>query len=180
MAVTTDIEALLESTAARACFLMADQWSKSPGTAKERFFAGVLSPDGLERLEVSILLVDDADIRKLNRTHRGKDHATDVLSFPMLDPEPELEPGVIDAGVDADPVSDAALPGPLMLGDIVISMPTAARQAEEYGHTLQRELGFLTVHGVLHLLGCDHEEEVERVRMRELEELVLSDLRLTR
>lgn len=163
MAVTTDIEALLESTAARACFLTADQWSKSPRTAKERFFAGMLPPDGLERLEVSILLVDDAAIRKLNRTHRGKDQATDVLSFPMLDPEP-----------------DAALPGPLMLGDIVISMPAAARQAEEYGHTLQRELGFLTVHGVLHLLGCDHEEEGERARMRELEELVLSDLRLTR
>lgn len=192
--VSAGIEALLEMAVARTCALMADLWSKDPKNPKERFFAGVISgalpvagAGGREDLtgrdsggEVSILLVDDEAIRKLNRTYRGKDAPTDVLSFPMLDPEQGIEPGAGEAGFGVDPAPDAMLPGPVMLGDIVISMPTAARQAQEYGHTLERELGFLTIHGVLHLLGCDHEREGDRVRMREMEELVLSDLRLTR
>ena len=94
------------------------------------------------------------------------DRITDVLSFPLG------ENGVYDKNLET---------GACLLGDIVISVPTAVRQADTYGHTLQRELGFLTVHSMLHLLGYDHEDGgIEAVRMREKEEHVLSELGLKR
>lgn len=117
--------------------------------------------------EVSLVLVDDAYIQEMNRTYRGLDKPTDVLSFPMLEEtaeEPDLE-----------------LPEEeVLLGDIIISMERAVLQAEEYGHTLARELAFLTVHGMLHLLGYDHEEEAQRVVMRKQEETILARLKLGR
>ena len=116
--------------------------------------------------EVSVSFLNNAQIRELNRDHRGKDIETDVLSFPMG------ENGVYDKNMET---------GASVLGDIVISVEKAVSQAELYGHTLQREIGFLTVHSMLHLLGYDHEAGgLPAVLMREKEEEVLADLGLTR
>lgn len=117
--------------------------------------------------EVSILLVDDPAIQELNCQYRGIDRPTDVLSFAMEE-ETEDSPPFISPEEDN------------ILGDIVISLETARRQAEEYGHSLERELGFLTVHGVLHLLGYDHGTKEEETTMRAKEEAVLGVLDLTR
>ncbi|WP_101911132.1 rRNA maturation RNase YbeY [Marasmitruncus massiliensis] len=116
--------------------------------------------------EVSVSFVTNEQIRQLNAEFRGKDMPTDVLSFPLG------ENGVYDRNMET---------GALMLGDIVISIEKAVEQAKIYGHTLQREIGFLTVHSMLHLLGYDHEAGgIEQVRMREKEESVLTSLGLRR
>ncbi len=118
------------------------------------------------KAEVSVMFVDDDMIHQLNKQHRNIDRATDVLSFPLG------ENGVYDINNDT---------GAQLLGDIVISIPHAIDQAERYGHTLQREIGFLTVHSMLHLLGYDHVNGgIESVRMREKEETVLTKLGLKR
>jgi probable rRNA maturation factor len=119
-------------------------------------------------VEVGVLWADDAYIRTLNRDYRGKDCATDVLSFAMQD-EGEDEPVLED-----DPLAE------ILLGDIVISLETAQRQAEEYGHGMDREIAFLLVHGMLHLLGYDHGEESERQVMRQEEEKILAALDIQR
>lgn len=112
--------------------------------------------------EVSVTFVNNEQIRDLNKKHRNIDKATDVLSFPLG------ENGVYDVNMDT---------GAKMLGDIVISMEKAVEQAELYNHPLQREIGFLTVHSMLHLLGYDHENGgMEEVRMREKEETVLTQI----
>ena len=116
--------------------------------------------------EISVTFVDNAAIKELNAQYRGKDMPTDVLSFPLG------ENGVYDKNEDT---------GASLLGDIVISMEKAMEQAELYGHALQREVAFLTVHSMLHLLGYDHETGgLEAVRMREKEETVLIQLGLPR
>lgn len=121
--------------------------------------------------EVSVLITDDEEIRMLNHEHRGKDKATDVLSFPML--EFDENRGIIS--------DDEDLGGTLLLGDIVISLERAYAQADEYGHSPLREVGFLCAHSTLHLLGYDHEEDEEsRKQMREKEEKALGALGLTR
>ncbi len=116
--------------------------------------------------EVSVTFVDDDEIHRLNKQFRNIDRATDVLSFPLG------EDGVYDTNLDT---------GAKMLGDIVISVPHAIDQADRYGHSLQREIGFLTVHSMLHLLGYDHVNGgIESVRMREKEETVLTQMGLKR
>ena len=115
--------------------------------------------------EVSVVLVDDRYIRQLNREYRDNDYATDVLSFALNEGD---EPQIIDGSPEN------------LLGDIIISLETAVRQANEYGHSLEREVAFLTVHGMLHLLGYDHEEEADRQEMRREEEFVLGKLGITR
>ena len=116
--------------------------------------------------EVSVTFVDVEEIRRLNKQYRNIDRPTDVISFPLG------ENGVYDINMDT---------GAKLLGDIVISVPHAIDQAERYGHSLQREIGFLTVHSMLHLLGYDHEGGgIESVRMREKEETVLTKLGLKR
>ena len=116
--------------------------------------------------EISVKFVNDEEIQELNKKYRNIDRSTDVLSFPLG------ENGVYD-------VNPAT--GSKMLGDIVISMEHAVEQADRYGHSLQREIGFLTVHSMLHLLGYDHESGgIESVRMREKEETVLTQLGLKR
>ncbi|GFN22511.1 rRNA maturation RNase YbeY [Thermanaeromonas sp. C210] len=113
-----------------------------------------------EGAEVSVTLVDDAEIRRLNRMYRGVDAPTDVLSFPLQDEE-EVEP----------PIKGEE--GELLLGDILISLETAARQAAAYGHSLEREVGFLALHGFLHLLGYDHDTpEREEIMFRRQEEIL--------
>ena len=121
--------------------------------------------------EISVVLADDDYIHQLNRQYRGKDRPTDVLSFAMNDHcAGEHEPEIAEAPDDIE----------ILLGDIVISLETTARQAEEFVHSLERELAYLTVHGMLHLLGYDHEAEAERAEMRQEEEHVLSLLGITR
>jgi probable rRNA maturation factor len=115
--------------------------------------------------EVSVVLSDDEYIHQLNRQFRGKDCPTDVLSFALNEGE---EPEIIDG------------PEEVLLGDIIISLETATRQAEEYGHSLERELAYLTVHGILHLLGYDHMMEDEKKEMRQEEEYILSFLGINR
>ena len=114
--------------------------------------------------EVDITLVDDAAIHELNRTYRGIDRPTDVLSFALDEGEEEPE-------VDDDEIEH-------LLGDVIISAPTAVRQGEEYGHGLEREMTYLAVHGMLHLLGYDHMEEKDKFIMRKREEEVLRRLDL--
>ncbi len=122
--------------------------------------------DFSEPAEISVTFVDDERIHELNKMHRDVDKSTDVLSFPLG------ENGVYDKDLET---------GACLLGDIVISVETAVRQADTYGHSLQREIGFLTVHSMLHLLGYDHVNGgIEAVRMREKEEHVLSELGLKR
>ena len=116
--------------------------------------------------EVSVSFVDNERIHELNAQYRNVDRETDVLSFPMG------ENGEYDTNMDT---------GAKILGDIVISVPKAMEQAEEYGHSLDREIAFLTVHSMLHLLGYDHVNGgLEAVRMREKEETVLTQLGLKR
>ena len=121
--------------------------------------------------EISVTLVDNEAIREINREQRGIDKATDVLSFPMLEFDGD---GNADAGYETDGEY-------IMLGDIVISMERAKEQAGEFGHSLLREVSFLTAHSMLHLLGYDHvdDEEGERI-MCEKQEKVLSALKITR
>ena len=122
-------------------------------------------------VEISFSVTDDEGIRELNMAQRNIDRATDVLSFPML----SVEDGVLIVE-DSDFVSDC-----VALGDIVISLERAKEQAEAYGHSLEREMGFLTVHSVLHLLGYDHElGPKEETEMFEKQEEVLTALSLVR
>ena len=116
--------------------------------------------------EVSVCFVDNQRIHELNKAYRNVDRETDVLSFPLG------ENGVYDTNMNT---------GAKLLGDIVISVPKAMEQAKAYNHSLQREIGFLTVHSMLHLLGYDHENGgIEQVHMREKEEEVLTKIGLKR
>ena len=127
----------------------------------------VLELEGFEgSAEVDVSLVDNARIHEINLEQRNIDAPTDVLSFPLG------EGGVYDQ----NPAT-----GAYMLGDIVISVEKAKAQAEEFGHTFQREVGYLTVHSMLHLLGYDHVNGgLEAVRMREKEEAVMLSIGLPR
>jgi len=123
------------------------------------------------RYEISLSFVTDDEIKSLNREHRGKDAATDVLSFPMSD--------TYFAPCNAR-LLDAVSEMPYMLGDVVICTDIARQQAEEYGHSVERELVYLFTHSVLHLIGMDHENEDDRAKMREEEEAVMNKIGLTR
>lgn len=120
--------------------------------------------------EISVMFTDDEGIREINREFRGIDAATDVLSFPMN----ELAPGAFDAeACERDPETGAVL-----LGDMAISLERCAAQGEEFGHGFGREVMYLTVHSVLHLLGYDHVDEGEMKRaMRAREEAIMARLR---
>lgn len=120
--------------------------------------------------EISVLFVDNEQIREINNDFRQIDSPTDVLSFPMLD---------FGGNKIIENVGDSYL-GTVVLGDIVLSLERAASQAVEYGHSFEREVGFLVCHSMLHLLGYDHETDEERAVMREKEEAVLEKLNLTR
>ncbi|MCH5303352.1 MAG: rRNA maturation RNase YbeY [Ruminococcus sp.] len=113
--------------------------------------------------EISVTFTDNEEIKKLNAQYRNIDAATDVLSFPMG------ENGKYDTNQET---------GAKILGDVVISVEKAVEQAEAFDHSLQREIGYLTAHSVLHLLGYDHIQNMEKVRMREKEELVMEQLGL--
>ena len=119
---------------------------------------------GLDNAELSVTLTDNEHIHVINREYRGVDRPTDVISFALNESdEPEIE----DAEIN-------------ILGDIIISLERAAEQAEEYGHSYRREIAFLTVHGLLHLLGYDHMEEDERLEMEEEQRVVMEALGISR
>lgn len=133
----------------------------------------VLDSEGCEEdYEVSISFVNDEEIRSLNKEYRGIDKATDVLSFPMLEfTEEEQE----EEEEGAEYIDEE-----IALGDIVISMEKALEQAKEYGHSFERELAFLLVHGMLHLLGYDHEIEASEGEMFDKQEEILKELNFTK
>jgi probable rRNA maturation factor len=145
--------------AVRRC-LRREVISAAPGMT-----ARLLSPD--DSVEIGVSFVADEHIRVLNREYRGIDSGTDVLSF--------------WSDLDTDEIhilreSGDALP----LGDVIVSTERAMHQASEYGHSFRRELVYLVVHGVLHLLGYDHHEAAERSAMRQAEESILSSLGIER
>ncbi|HIV52197.1 MAG TPA: rRNA maturation RNase YbeY [Candidatus Mediterraneibacter norwichensis] len=127
--------------------------------------------------EISVLLTTDEEIRKLNRSARGLDRPTDVLSFPMLEYD---RPGDF-SWLESEP-QDAFNPetGELMLGDIVISKDRVLAQAEEYGHSPVREYAFLIAHSMLHLFGYDHMEEEERRLMEERQRGIMEKVNILR
>jgi probable rRNA maturation factor len=118
---------------------------------------------------LSLHLVSDTTIRALNADHRAIDRATDVLSFPLHDASADGEVGFV-------------LPPdePIHLGDVVVSYPRAVEQAADYGHSVEREVAYLVAHGVLHVLGYDHELDSERQVMRQREEEALQPLGFVR
>lgn len=128
----------------------------------------VLATEGFKKdAEVSVSFVSNNEIKKLNKVYRGKDASTDVLSFPLTGSD-----GAAEINQET---------GAVLLGDIVISLETAVKQASNYGHSLEREIGFLTVHSMLHLLGYDHEtSQLDQRIMREKEESVLEKLGISR
>ncbi|WP_027725034.1 rRNA maturation RNase YbeY [Tuberibacillus calidus] len=117
--------------------------------------------------ELSLTFVDNPTIHKINLEYRGKDYPTDVISF-ALEEITEEEVPIIGEDV------------PRVLGDIIVSVPKAVSQAEEYGHSFEREIGFLVVHGFLHLLGYDHMEKADEQEMFALQEDILNKFGLTR
>lgn len=122
--------------------------------------------------EISLTFVDNDEIKELNCTSRGKDSATDVLSFPLLEQEEDGTLIIYDEDI---------IDGKVLLGDIVISAERANEQAEDFGHSLVREMCFLAVHSVLHLLGYDHERsEAEEKLQFEKQEEILASIGITR
>ena len=128
-----------------------------------------LEAEGVDfRCEVDVCITDDGGIREINREMREVDKATDVLSFPVFD----LVPGELPDEEDADPCT-----GLVPLGDMAISMEHVTAQAKEYGHSEKRELSYLVVHSVLHLLGYDHlDEGPQKAQMREREEAIAAGI----
>jgi len=125
-------------------------------------------------LAIELIFVDGEEIRRLNAETRGVDKVTDVLSYPSLD-------GIKGKALaKADYPFDVDEEGKLVIGSIVVCCQRAKEQAEEYGHSYERELHYLIVHGVMHCLGYDHIEETDRAEMREKEEWVLTRLGITR
>lgn len=127
--------------------------------------------------EVSITITDNENIQIINREFRAKDKPTDVLSFPMIEFDQPSNFDVIDESDDELFNLDT---GELLLGDIVISLEKAIKQSNEYGHSLERELGFLTAHSMLHLFGYDHMNEAEESIMKEKQEEILKEVGLMR
>ena len=118
-------------------------------------------------LAVEFMLVDEEEIRRLNRELRGVDKVTDVLSFPSFD-------GLKDSPIQKpDHLFDLDEEGKLLIGSIAVCEKRAKEQAEEYGHSFERELNYLLVHGIMHCLGYDHETDAEKSEMRLHEETVL-------
>ena len=153
----------------------ADVPGVSDGTKSflRRVIRTALDPEGVDfPCEVDVLLTDDEAIHQINRDMREVDRATDVLSFPEF----ELTPGQLPGQEDADPGT-----GYVPLGDMAISLERVKAQAKEYGHSNRRELAYLVVHSVLHLLGYDHMDEgQQKAQMRAREEAIMAALGLER
>lgn len=149
-----------------------EEISKEALTALENAMEGFVQAD--VDLAIELLFVDEEEMQRLNRETRNMDKVTDVLSYPSLD------------GIQGKPLLKAEHPfemdeeDNLLLGSIVICCQRAKEQAEEYGHSYERELHYLIVHGIMHCLGYDHITDEERAQMREKEEYILTKLGITR
>ena len=120
--------------------------------------------------EINVLITDDKGIQAINKATRDIDRPTDVLSFPMF----QMEPGVLPA--DWTPYFDVET-GRCPLGDMALSLERACTQAKEYGHSIKREIGYLTIHSMLHLLGYDHlDDGAQKEQMRRQEELIAATI----
>lgn len=120
--------------------------------------------------EINVLVTDDAGIQNINQASRGIDKPTDVLSFPMFQLEPGQPPASWDAFIDPDT-------GTCPLGDMAISLERAVKQAREFGHSTRREVGYLTIHSVLHLLGYDHlDDGPQKAQMRAREDAIAAQI----
>jgi len=128
--------------------------------------------------EVSVIFIDNEEIRKINLKHRGIDKVTDVLSFPMLNyPENKVFKDVyVNYEFDQSDLYDDML----VIGDVAISLEKSMQQSKEFGHSFIRECAYLTVHSILHLLGYDHMEEVQKNIMRKREEEILNNFKISR
>ena len=135
----------------------------------------VLDAEGINvPCEINVLVTDDEGIRAINNAYRQIDKATDVLSFPMF----ELTAGQLPASWEAYKDPDTGL---VPLGDMAISLERAKEQAAEFGHSARREVGYLTIHSILHLLGYDHVDEGPmKKQMRAAEEAILAEIELPR
>lgn len=122
--------------------------------------------------EINVVLTDNEAIHQVNREYRNVDAATDVLSFPMLEYQKPSDFSEIEAG-DGEYFNLES--GELLLGDIMISVEKVIEQADQYGHSPEREFAFLITHSMLHLLGYDHIEDDERLVMEEKQDLILAD-----
>jgi len=140
-----------------------------------RCISAALDAEGVNvPCEINVLVTDDQGIQVINKATRNVDSATDVLSFPMFQFEPGKFPDAADDLVDPQT-------GLLPLGDMAISLERARDQAKRFGNTLKREVGYLTIHSVLHLLGYDHLDEGEMKRqMRTREEMIAAEIGITR
>jgi probable rRNA maturation factor len=127
--------------------------------------------------EINVILTDNEEIKNINKSYREVDAPTDVLSFPMVDYETPADFSHLEDNTD-----DYFNPetGELLLGDIIVSVEKVVTQAQEYGHSKERELGFLIAHSMLHLFGYDHMEEEERRVMEEKQRMILDKLGITR
>lgn len=139
----------------------------------------VLKEEKVEcKYQISLLFVDNEEIREINNETRNIDRETDVLSFPMLDYPNKKFFKDIYVGYDFD---ETFLDGEeLVLGDIVLSLEKALEQSKEYNHSYKREVSYLVVHSILHLLGYDHMEDDDKVIMRKREEELLGALNICR
>ncbi|WP_138493265.1 rRNA maturation RNase YbeY [Paenibacillus pinistramenti] len=152
-------------------FEISEEWIKLLETLLQKAAAA----EGVEDGDVALTFVDNERIHELNLEYRGIDRPTDVLSFAMtesLDEEPEII-YELEEGESLDIL-------PEMLGDIIISLERVQEQSEDYGHSFERELGFLFVHGFLHLLGYDHQDEASEAEMMGKQEAVLAEAGLVR
>lgn len=127
--------------------------------------------------ECSLLITTGENIRRINNENRGIDAETDVLSFPVTDFKPPCNYDMLDEDDYSQFDYDT---GRLMLGDIVISYERVLKQAEEYGHTIKRELSFLILHSILHLFGYDHMTDEDRLIMENIQRNILNELGITR
>ncbi len=128
-----------------------------------------------ENVQISVTFTDENHIKDINRQFRDVDHSTDVLSFPMLMFSGPGKEHILPESMDYDPESDE-----LLLGDIVLCIPTVFSQAQLYGHSVKREYVFLLVHSMLHLLGYDHILEEDRQLMEEKQQIILEKLSIHR
>lgn len=128
----------------------------------KKVIKSTLKHEGVENAYFSIVFVDETEIQKINKEYRGIDKVTDVISFALED--------------NADVINNNLR----ILGDIYICIPKMLEQAQNYGHSIKRELSFLTIHGLLHLLGYDHIEKEDEEKMFALQELILNEEGITR
>ena len=158
----------------------AEELEFDPEALAEQVAAQVLEDENCPYDAVlSLTLVDNEEIRRLNRSFRNLDRATDVLSFPMVGWDSPSDFSMLENSREAEDDFDPDS-GQLLLGDIVISVERAKEQAQEYGHSLKREIAFLIAHSVLHLLVYDHMTEKEASVMEKKQENALQELNITR